>query len=313
MMPHEDLTSEQVPAAFDSQVDQINWPTFWEEDTSFEDFLLWPLVARNRATALYSRAKAGKSLLALEMVANVASGIPNLFGEVVEPFDIVYLDYEMTRADLRERLHDMGFGPESDLSRLHYFQLPQLDALDGTKGGDSLCELALKCNAQLVVIDTMSRVVDGNENDADTYRAFYKHTGSLLKSNGIALLRCDHEGKDGGQGQRGSSAKNDDVDAVYRLTARDTKVTLGLLCARVAWMPATIQMKRVQDPHLRHVLLDSSELAPNAMDLVCELDELSISPTASYREVNAILTKKLGHGRRKEDVYGAQRLRKARR
>src|SRR5690606_37852942 len=53
------------------------------------------------------------------------------------------------------------------------------------------------------------------------YLAFYRCCGQLLKRRRIAYVRIDHAGKDIAKGQRGASAKNDDVDVVWRLSRRD--------------------------------------------------------------------------------------------
>jgi len=65
--------------------------------------------------------------------------------------------------------------------------------------------------------DTVSRSVQGEENENDTWLKFYRHTGLKLKQAGVALMRLDHSGKDESKGQRGGSAKVGDVDAVWRL------------------------------------------------------------------------------------------------
>jgi hypothetical protein len=56
--------------------------------------------------------------------------------------------------------------------------------------------------------------------------------GSLSKLKGVTYLRTDHSGKDTSKGQRGSSAKNDDVDLVWRLTRTDTKAGEGVRLER---------------------------------------------------------------------------------
>ncbi len=63
----------------------------------------------------------------------------------------------------------------------------------------------------------MSRFFHGKENSNDTFRAVYAHSLMPLKREGITVLRLDHSGKDEDAGQRGASAKNDDVDAVWQL------------------------------------------------------------------------------------------------
>jgi RecA-family ATPase len=216
----------------------IDWATFWSTESPGEDWLLEPLVATGRQTATYSLAKAGKSLLALDACAARASGRDVLGYPAKPPIDILYVDLEMTEADLRERLTDMGYGPDDDLSHLHYYQLPPVPPLDGELGGQILTSIAIERGVDLVVIDTMARAVDGKENDADTLRAFYRFTGRILKAAGIALWRLDHQGKEEARGQRGSSSKDDDVDVVFRLTRLDAK-TLKLTCThkRVPWVP----------------------------------------------------------------------------
>jgi hypothetical protein len=143
----------------------------------------------------------------------------------------------MTLEDLRDRLSEFGYGPDDDLSHLHYALLPSLPPLDTEAGGIALRDAAVAVGAKLVVIDTTSRVIQGDENDADTMRAFYRFTGLLLKQALIAWVRLDHSGKDAGKGQRGSSAKNDDVDVVIRLERTKAGVKLTATHRRMSWFP----------------------------------------------------------------------------
>jgi RecA-family ATPase len=85
-----------------------------------------------------------------------------------------------------------------------------------------LLALCRRDAVSVVVIDTLSRVVKGEENSNDTYRNFYNHTGRLLKANAIAMVRLDHAGHSGNH-SRGASAKADDVDLVYLLRKRADK------------------------------------------------------------------------------------------
>ena len=102
----------------------------------------------------------------------------------------------MTPDDVRERLDDLGYGPRDDLSRLAYYQLPMLPPSTPSRGGEVLEEIVRRDAPELVVLDTMARVVQGDENDAGTYTNFYAHSGVRLKRLGVALLRLDHAGKD---------------------------------------------------------------------------------------------------------------------
>jgi hypothetical protein len=68
------------------------------------------------------------------------------------------------------------------------------------------------------VLDSFQRVTSGPENDSDTIRAYYLHTGIRLKRRGITVIRTDNTGKDINAGARGSSGKRDDLDVELILT-----------------------------------------------------------------------------------------------
>jgi len=238
--------TKQTPDELLSQL--VNWTDFWNSDHKHEDWLAYPLIPRGRQVALFAVAKMGKSFLTLAVVAALASGRSILGQPAQHPTNVLYLDYEMTQADLYERLESLSYTPDTDLSHLHYALIPSLPPLNTYEGAAAVMKLVELTAAQLVVIDTTGRAVEGEENSADTYREFARTTGLALKAKGVALLRTDHAGKDQGKthGQRGSSAKNDDVDIVYRMSREDTNITLDRVFTRIGWAPATINI--VEDP-----------------------------------------------------------------
>jgi hypothetical protein len=235
----------------------------------------------------------GKSTVALDSVA--AASIPghrawtNL--PAGERITVVYLDYEMTDADLRERLTEFGYGEDDDYSRFHYVHASAFGAdLDTREGGAELLAYALAVEADLVVIDTMGRAVDGNENEADTFQKFYKHTGGPLKGHGIALLRLDHAGKDGGKGQRGSSGKNDDVDVVWRLERRDDGSVMTNTHSRMSWVPKKVSIRRTEDEDgvVRLRRTDGGgEWPAGTKEKAAEMDAAGLPSDASRRDAKA--------------------------
>lgn len=225
----------------------VDWAEFWTLDHRNEEWAIEPLVPAGRSVALYAPAKTGKSLVVLSAVAAAVTG-RSVWGLPPQaPVRALYLDYEMTAGDLRERLELLGYGPSDDLSGLAYALIPALPPLDSAEGGAKVLELAQAHGATVVVIDTFGRAAQGDENDADTSRAFYRHTGGLLKAAGIATLRTDHAGKDPDKGQRGSSAKNDDVDVVWRLDRLQGGVKLARTHSRVLWVPEGVVLDMHED------------------------------------------------------------------
>ena len=250
----------------------------------FDDaqWLIEPIIPAHRAVALYAAGKTGKSLLILDLVAAAASGRNILGGVPLEaPIRILYVDQEMTQPDLQERLHSLGYEqPDQTLTKhLHYYQLSPWPPLDTPAGGQCLLAEALKVKAQLVVIDTLIRTVSGEENSADTIKNFYQHTGMALKAAGIALLRIDHAGKDLTRGQRGTSAKRDDVDVVWLLKPKPgnlpgkTMLTLKREAARVDWIQEDIHITRNEGPPLAHTIPSFSELTSADFAIVHYLQE----------------------------------------
>lgn len=263
----------------------VDWDELWQHEAATEEWTAWPLVPKGRGVALWAPAKAGKSTIVLAVVAGAAAGLPILGRpNPNRPVNILYLDYEMTLDDLRERLEELGYGPGTDFSHLHYALLPSLPPLNTPEGAAELLALAKSVGAELVVIDTFSRANGGaDENDAKTTQAFYDCTGKALKREGIAYLRTDHAGKDVERGQRGSSAKNDDVDVVWQLSRGDEGVMLKRTHSRIPWVPESIPISRmVGTETITYAVTANDSIYPaGTKELAEKLDRISFPLTGT--------------------------------
>jgi hypothetical protein len=290
--------------------DPVDWPTFLTTDTEpDDDWLIEPIVPVGRHIAIWARAKVGKSLLLLDACAALATGNPVLGGPAVDPVDVIYVDMENSAADVRSRMFDFGYTAASDLKRLHYFHMPALPSLDTELGGKVLAAQVERFDARLVVVDTTASAAAGPEDKADTYRDFYRHTGRPLRDTGTALARLDHGGKERAQGQRGSSAKDDDVDVVLELTQTSSDLfTLRRTRSRIPWVPAQTSLRREEEPRLRHVL-EPVALPDGALDAAADLDRLGVPVDASVRDAETVL-RDAGNGRRRGVVAAALKYRR---
>jgi RecA-family ATPase len=199
------------------------------------------------------------------------------------------MDYEMSQAVLYERLTAMGYNKDTDLTKLHYASLPPIGSLDKPEGAKQICDLARQCQAELVIIDTFARAVEGAENDADTVRNFYRWTAMNLKQEGRSLMRIDHAGKDLKKGARGTSAKNDDVDLVWQMTKVEGQLVLLRQKHRHTWIPERINLT-IHDQHRMFTQdIKGGERLDQALKM---LEELDIDPTISLDAMWALVKDK---------------------
>ncbi len=312
----ERIYSEDRYSAAEEALDQIGvepivWADFWKRDHASHEWLVEPLIPIGRQVAVYSIAKVGKSLLSLEIAAAMATGCPVLGRPAQEPVSVVYIDQEMNQDDVQERLEDFGYSEVDDLSHLYYYQMQALPALDTAEGGEVVAQIMDLHKPVIVIIDTMASVVDGGENDADTYRAFSRHTGIKIRARGAALLRLDHSGKDPVKGQRGSSAKVGDVDVVFLLTKDDEEhFRLVRTHSRPQWVPQEIKIVRDQEHWLRHVLAPDSYPAGTA-GAADDLDRLAVPVDATVRMALKAM-RAAGEGKRVNVVAAALKYRRER-
>ncbi|WP_062434935.1 AAA family ATPase [Herbidospora daliensis] len=256
----------------------LDWQIAFASKPAEVPWLVENLIEAGRSIAIYSPPKTGKSLLTLEIAAALAAGRPVLGQAAKPPMKVVYVDIENTIDDVTERLANLGYGPE-DLSNLVYYSFPSLPVLDSAAGGQHLMALVKYHEAVLVVIDTVSRVIEGSENDADTFSNLYRHALAPLKGMGVAVIRLDHSGKDLEKGQRGSSAKGADVDAVWLMVKiSETALYLKREMSRANHGVPLIELRRRAYP-LRHELATGG-LPPRVQQVVDVLEELGVPKEA---------------------------------
>lgn len=283
----------------------VDWTQLWKRDRSEADYLLDEVIVRGRGHTIYAQHKAGKSLFTLWACTQIIQAHADTV--------VIYLDYEMTEDDLQERLEDMGHGPSSDLDRLRYWLLPTLPPLNTAHGADALLDIVRAVTVAhpehhiVVIIDTTSRAVSGEENDSGPYRDFYRLTGLRLKQLGVTWVRLDHEGKDPTKEQRGSSAKGDDIDVAWRITKTDDGVTLTRKLSRLSWVPEKVTYTIGQEP-LRYVRSGRGWIAGTG-ETAKLLDAHQVPVDAKVNDAVRAL-RQAGEGRRRQVVADALRYRR---
>ena len=284
----------------------VDWAEAWDAAPDDIQWLIEPLIEAGQSVALYAVPGTGKSLIALECAAALATGRPVLGNPPRDPVTVVYIDVENRQPSLVERLQAFGYKP-ADLSRLILYSFPSIAMLDSFAGGMQVLALAVTAGAAIVIIDTTSRVVAGKENDADTYLAFYRHTVVPLRARGIAMLRLDHPGKDVSRGTRGSSAKKGDVDAEWLLCQTSgTTFELERQKERENHGEAQLSLRRRFEP-LRHEI--TSGTGDRAGEIAGHLDRLGV-PADAGRTIASKALRDAGIRASTADISAAVKRRK---
>lgn len=298
---------------------RLNFETLWTEEDPEPKWMVEPLIEYGRQIAIYSQAKTGKTLLSWDIVLGLVTGAKDFWGQSLPQVRVLYIDKENTKRDVREKFGKMGYEGET-LPYLDYYSFPDLEFLDTEDGGQQLFALAKFHGAQLVIIDTLSRVVEGEENSNDTFTNFYKHTGVRLKAEGIAVVRLDHSGKDSAKGMRGASAKTTDVDEVWQLTHGDGSdyLILNRTHSRSNHGTERLVLSRRDDPKLHHEVLEGGVIPGQVKADVDEvetwLDLQQVPLDASVREAQDVWKAEGGRnttGYTQVQVRDAQKRRKA--
>lgn len=268
------------------------------------DWLEEGLFAKGGYYGITAAAKAGKSLLAYWMVGHWALGRSALDEtRTFEPLRVVYLDYENSAAWLHTQLTNMGFPPAIS-ANLHVVRLPSLPDLNTPQGGTELIKLVAAYRPDVIVFDTVSRTVSGDENSAQLWSDFYKHSIMPIKRAlpDAVIIRLDHTGKDEAKGARGSSQKMSDIDTHWVLTAEESNRNALTLTRERSRMDSHVEVKRlsrVDTPALGHVsrngrnglpsFADAAAEAAEAEDINSALDELEAPNNISNNKARLLL------------------------
>ncbi|MDV8148539.1 AAA family ATPase [Arthrobacter sp. B10-11] len=310
----EDATQAEVnDAAVRRVFPTLDWAKLWD-DESEQEWIVEPILPARRMVALYSPPKTGKSLLMLEMAAAIAARKPVLGVTPTRKYRTLYVDFENDpKEDVVKRLKAMGYGP-TELENLCYLSFPNMGSLDTEQGALDLMAAIDAYKCEVAVIDTISRAIEGEENENNTWLRFYRHTGYKIKQQGVSLIRLDHSGKDETKGQRGGSAKGGDVDAVWRLSqvTKDTTYRLDCEMNRMPVGEKTLVLHRVTSPYLHHRVDGAGRKAAYDAKIVRVMEilaEAGLDPSAGRAKAVEAL-KAVGESARTETLSEALRRRK---
>ena len=198
-----------------------------EDQLPPRDWLVKSLLGEGELSVLYAPSGGGKSFLALDLAARIASGLP-WFGHKVSQSAVLYVCGEGVTG-FRQRM--TGWRKRNDIDDAAFAMLPgSIDLMQASKPGqaDTAIDIINDCRAEiadrsgldlkLIVLDTASRMMPGGvDSDPKDMKAFLENVEELRNKTKAHILIVTHTGKDTGRGMRGSTMLRDYADLVIEL------------------------------------------------------------------------------------------------
>ncbi len=180
-------------------------------------FLLGPWLEERTLAMIYGARGVGKSLLTLSIAIAVASGRSFLNWQAGKPSGVLYVDGEMAGDHLQERVRLLA-GSLPNSIPLHFLARDMVENCSFTLGDEDFAKairrFAGEVDAKLIILDNLSTLWRGKENEAESWD--YMQDWLIgLRQSGRSVLIVHHAGKSGQQ--RGTSRKEDSLDIVLAL------------------------------------------------------------------------------------------------
>jgi hypothetical protein len=214
----------RIVGAPEEAPEPVDWRTRYMTEAAYlnvkpPEFLIDGFLVKKSIAMLAGPVAQRKSIIALNIAHSLITGEP-LFGYFDVPGGherVVYLCPEMGAASFVRRVRQIGLGPY--VGKTLFIQTMSekptaLDELDGELPG------------AVVIVDTITRFIEGNENESGDMRKFAQKVFRLMNAGAtVILLHHSKKGSSGSldDGLRGSSELAAFVDSCWVTELEDPK------------------------------------------------------------------------------------------
>jgi Bifunctional DNA primase/polymerase, N-terminal/AAA domain len=253
-----------------------------DRDLPSSDFLLGNILTTTTRCLLTADTGLGKTNLALAMTMRMAAGVPFLHWRACRPCRVLYIDGEMSRKLLRQRLLDeaerLGSMPEG-FHAINREDIPDMLPLNDSRGQAWIDALIQKMGGiDFVCFDNIMCLTVGNPKDPESWQATLPWALTLTHRQ-IGQVWVHHTGHDATRGY-GDKSREWQMDTVIHLDAAkrpDTDVSFK----------ASFKKARERTP------LTRTDFQEVTIALVDDVWEHSISEGIRPGKINALTAKAL--------------------
>ncbi|MCQ8130150.1 AAA family ATPase [Methylomonas rivi] len=210
------------------------------------DWLVENIIERGSLNLLFGEPGAGKSLFALDWAFCMAVGI-DWHGWRTKPVDVVVVAGE-GHAGMGRRLKALESKYQMQApARLFISQRPA-NLIDATNAQWIADTIKATCpNPGLVIIDTLHRNMDGDENSSQDIGRFVANLDGFFKPIGVAVLVVHHSGHGQKDRSRGSSSIRAAMDGEFSATKDGGAIVLSCHKAKdfEAFKPLQFSLKPI--------------------------------------------------------------------
>jgi hypothetical protein len=181
----------------------VSFQTIMQEPLPPIDWLVEPLFSQGSRAVVFGEFGCMKSWLLLDLGLHISAGRSWLgHFSVPQPRSVLYVDEEMSQQELRRRVKRLGLRPELQSQELPFRALSHANVrFDSPEHVERLLTnlQAQRFDPDVIIVETLRRVLVGSENDAEAVSAFW-HSVSPILTAGKTLIVSHHMRKPNAQG-----------------------------------------------------------------------------------------------------------------
>ncbi len=178
-------------------------------------WLVQGLIPSGAITVLSAAPRSFKTWVELHLAESVASGLPVFSHFNTTQGNVLIIDEENKRGEIKRRLRMLGHEQGKEI----YFWIKSEFRVDNKQHIEKLLEFVKEHNIKLVCFDSLVRVHGKEENDAKQMAEFFNSFSPLLRESITILLTHHHRKEQPGQSRSGSQSMRGSSDILAAVEA----------------------------------------------------------------------------------------------